>query len=81
MNEQSTTPPDLGERLIEYATRIIRVSEQLGKSYAQQHVAKQILRSGTAPMAHHAEAQSAELHKSVGEVQTGIDGMREVGIL
>jgi malate dehydrogenase len=27
------------------------------------------------------EAQTAELHKSAGEVQTGIDGMKEVGIL
>lgn len=27
------------------------------------------------------EAQSAELHKSAGEVQTGIDGLKEVGVL
>lgn len=53
-------PPNLGERLLAYATRIVRLSETLGKSFAQQHIAKQILRSGTSPMAHHAEAQSAE---------------------
>ena len=78
MNEQSTTPPDLGERLIEYATRIIRVSEQLGKSYDQQHVAKQILRSGTAPMAHHAEAQSAESPAHfVHKLKIGLKELRE----
>lgn len=47
-------------RLLNYAVRIVRVTERMGASYAQQHVAKQLLRSGTSPMAHHAEAQSAE---------------------
>jgi four helix bundle protein len=51
---------DLGDRLLNYATRVVRLSEGLGCNFAQQHIAKQILRSGTSPMAHHAEAQSAE---------------------
>jgi four helix bundle protein len=59
MNEASK-PPDLGDRLLAYATGIVRLSESLGKTFARQHIARQILRSGTAPMAHHAEAQSAE---------------------
>lgn len=54
------TPRNLGERLLAYATRVVRLSEKLGRTFAQQHIAKQILRSGTSPMAHHAEAQSAE---------------------
>ncbi len=53
-------PPNLGDRLLSYATRVVRLSEKLGRTFAQQHSPKQLLRSGTSPMAHHAEAQSAE---------------------
>ena len=60
MNTKTSSSPDLSERPIELVTRIIRVNKEMGMSYPQQHVAKQILRSGTAPMAHHAAAQSAE---------------------
>ncbi|MDA7931193.1 four helix bundle protein [Akkermansiaceae bacterium] len=60
MNTRTSSSPDLSERPIELVTRIIRVNKEMGKSYPQQHVAKQTLRSGTAPMAHHAAAQSAE---------------------
>ncbi len=55
-----TTSPDTRTGLLNYATRIVRVTERMGRSYAQQYVAKQLLRSGTSPMAHHAGAQSAE---------------------
>ena len=53
-------PRNLGDRLLLYATRVVQLSEMLGRNFAQQHIAKQILRSRTSPMAHHAEAQSAE---------------------
>ena len=55
-----TKSPDTRARLLDYATRIVRVTEKMESSYARQPVAKQLLRSGTSPMAHHAEAQSAE---------------------
>ena len=58
--EEETQPNDTRTRLLVYATRIVRVTEKMGRSYAQQHVAKQLLRSGTSPMAQHAEAQSSE---------------------
>lgn len=48
------------ERLLEFATRVIRLTQYLGKSYAHQHISNQLLRSGTAPLACHAEAQAAE---------------------
>ena len=51
---------DLQERLIQFAARIIRVSSALPKNIAGRHIANQILRSGTAPAAHHAEARAAE---------------------
>ena len=50
----------INEHLLDYATRIVRLSQSLKNDYATQHIAKQLLRSGTSPMANHAEAQSAE---------------------
>ena len=60
---------NLQERLIDYAVRIINVSEQLLETKAGKHVFSQILRSGTSPAPNYGEAQSAEskadfIHKS-----------------
>ena len=51
---------DLDKRLLEYAVRIIRLVEVLPATRAGTHVAGQLLRSGTAPLPNHAEAQAAE---------------------
>ena len=51
---------DLQERLIEYAVRIINVSEQLPNTRAGKHISSQLLRSGTSPTPNYGEAQSAE---------------------
>jgi len=51
---------NLQERLIDYAVRIIHVSEQLPDTKAGKHVSSQMLRSGTSPAANYGEAQSAE---------------------
>ena len=51
---------DLEERLLEYATRIIRLVEALPKTRAGNHIAGQLLRSGTSPLPNHGEAQAAE---------------------
>jgi len=51
---------DLQDRLIDYAVRIIRLSESLPKTKAGLHVSSQILRSGTSPGPNYGEAQSAE---------------------
>ena len=51
---------DLQDRLIKFAARIIKVSAALPKNIAGRHIANQMLRSGTAPAAHHAEARAAE---------------------
>jgi len=51
---------DLQERFIDYAVRIINVSEQLPETKAGKHISSQILRSGTSPAANYGEAQSAE---------------------
>jgi four helix bundle protein len=51
---------DLEERLLEFASAIIDLSEKLPPSRAGNHVAGQILRSGTSPYPNHGEAESAE---------------------
>ena len=51
---------DLQERLVNFAVRIIKLSESLPETRAGKHVSLQILRSGTSPAANYGEAQSAE---------------------
>jgi len=51
---------DLQERLIDYAVRIINLSEALPNTKAGKHVSSQILRSGTSSAPNYGEAQSAE---------------------
>jgi four helix bundle protein len=59
--EKAGAPPyDLEERLLEYATRIIRLVDSLKNSRAANHVGGQLLRSGTSPLPNHGEAQAAE---------------------
>src|SRR2546430_8328278 len=51
---------DLEERLLEFASAVIDLSEKLPNSRAGNHVAGQILRSGTSPFPNHGEAEDAE---------------------
>src|SRR5438552_5777344 len=51
---------DLEERLLDYAANIIRLVERLPNTRAGNHVAGQLLRSGTSPLPNHGEAQAAE---------------------
>jgi four helix bundle protein len=51
---------DLEERLLEFAPAIIDLSEKLPDSRAGNHVAGQILRSGSSPYPNHGEAEDAE---------------------
>lgn len=51
---------DLEERLLEFAVRIIRVTESMARTGAGVYVADQLLRSGTSPYGHHGEAEGAE---------------------
>lgn len=60
MDEQKSHSNQLEERLIDFASQIIRFSAELPKSPAGRHIAMQILRSGTAPAPNYAEARGAE---------------------
>ena len=51
---------DLEERLLAFASAVIDLSEKLPTSRAGNHVAGQILRSGTSPYPNHGEAEEAE---------------------
>lgn len=51
---------NLQQRLLEYAANIIRLVESLPTSRSRSHIGGQLLRSGTSPLANHAEAQAAE---------------------
>ncbi len=51
---------DLEERLLDFAAAIIRLVRELPKDREANHVAGQLLRSGTSPLPNHGEAESAE---------------------
>ena len=59
----SAKPPrtyDLEERLLEFASAIIDVTESLPSTKAAGHLGGQLLRSGTSPYGNHGEAQEPE---------------------
>src|ERR1035437_6536063 len=60
MERAMNTDYDLEERLLEYSARIIRLVERLPNTRAGNHLAGQLLRSGTSPLPNHGEAQAAE---------------------
>jgi len=60
MKDKEIKKFDLLDRLIEYAVRVIKVSEKLPATTTGKHVSLQILISGTSVAANYGEAQSAE---------------------
>jgi four helix bundle protein len=51
---------NLENRLIEFSVSIIRIVETLPKTRIGNHIAGQLIRSGTSPASNYGEAQSAE---------------------
>ena len=51
---------DLEERLLDYSALIIRLCEKIPNTRAGNHVAGQLIRSGTSALPNHGEAQAAE---------------------
>ena len=51
---------NLEDRLIDFAVRIIVVAESLPKTKTGNHIAGQLIRSGTAPAPNYGEARDAE---------------------
>ncbi len=54
---------DLEKRLLKYSAMVIRLTERLPNTRAGNHLAGQLLRSGTSALPNHGEAQSAESSK------------------
>jgi len=54
---------DLEERFIDYAIRISNVVDEIDKSKLGNHIAGQLVRSGSSPALNYGEAQSAESRK------------------
>ncbi len=72
---------DLEDRLVDYAVRIIKLSESLPDTKAGKHVSTQILRSGTSPAPNYGEAQSAESKADfVHKLKVALKELRETEI-
>ena len=75
---QETKPrrrQDLEDRLIGFAARVLDVAAALPKSPVGRHLAEQLTRCGTSPMANYAEAQGAESRKDfVPQIEGGLEG-------
>ena len=62
MNDKQMKADQLQERLLDFAVGIIKLSSKLPKNLAGQHIANQILRSGTSPPPNYGEARAASSH-------------------
>jgi four helix bundle protein len=69
---------DLGERLLEYGARIIKLVESLPNTLVGRHVAGQLLRCGTSAGANYEEARAAESKDDfVHKLQIALKELRE----
>ena len=60
VHEKEDKTYDLEERLIDFAVRVIRMTESMPKTKVANHIARQLIRCGTSPAPNYGEAQSAE---------------------
>jgi len=75
------TPQMLEERLIGFAVIIIGIIEILPNSKAGNHIANQLVRSGTSPAPNYGEAQSAESRKDfIHKMKISLKELRETMI-
>jgi four helix bundle protein len=51
---------DLDDRCVEFGAQIVIYTDKMPKTVAGNHLAKQLLRSGTAPALHYGEVQGSE---------------------
>ncbi len=69
---------DLGDRLLDYAVRIIKVVESLPQTLVGRRIGDQLLRCGTVIGAHYQEAQGAESREDfVHKLQIALKELRE----
>jgi len=76
--EEGRSIYDLEERLLEFSVRTIRLTRSIESSEAGKHVANQLLRSSTSPLANHGEAQGAESTKDfIHKLRISLKELRE----
>ena len=81
LNQQRSQEFDLQERLIGFAVRVMNVVEALPDNRIGNHVAGQLLRSGTAPAPNYGEAQSAESRRDfIHKMKLSLKELREAGV-
>ena len=69
---------NLNDRLIDFAVRIITITNGLENSKAANHLAGQLVRSGTSPALNYGEAQSGESRKDfIHKLQIVLKELRE----
>lgn len=72
---------DLEERLIDFSVLIIEITKEMPDNYASNHLAKQLLRSGTSVSLNYGEAQSGESRKDfVHKMKAVLKELRETHI-
>lgn len=77
---------DIQKRLIEFAARVVNLSDSLPNTRAGKHIAGQILRSATSPAPNYAEARGAEsnadfVHKELNETEVWLQIIIESNLL
>lgn len=71
-------PHILEERLINFAVIVVSVVEALPSSKAGNHIANQLVRSGTSPAPNYGEAQSAESRRDfIHKMKIALKELRE----
>lgn len=75
------TAQELEDRLIDFAVAIIEVVESLPCTRAGNHIAGQLIRSGTSPAPNYGEARSAESRKDfIHKMKISLKELRETKI-
>ena len=78
MSNESMTPEDLESRLIDFAVRIGNVADALPDNRLGQHIAGQIVRSGTSAAPNYAEGCAAESRRDFAhKLSIGLKELRE----
>lgn len=75
------SPQELENRLIDFAVAIVGVVESLPSTKAGNHIAGQLIRSGTSPAPNYGEARSAESRKDfIHKLKISLKELRETMI-
>ena len=76
--KRKMTPQELEDRLIDFAVAIVDVVEAMPNNRAGNHIAGQLVRSGTSPAPNYGEARSAESRRDfIHKMKISLKELRE----